>query len=27
MFFVSIPQDAEETIHGIMILPRVTGND
>ena len=27
MFFVNLPQEAEESLHGIMILPRVTGNE
>ena len=27
MFFVSMPAGSEEAVHGIMILPRVTGNE
>lgn len=27
LFFVGMPEGAEEAVHGIMILPRVTGNE
>jgi hypothetical protein len=27
LFFFNMPQGTEEAVHGIMILPRVTGNE